>query len=112
MNKERKEIQPTDSIQDVLVLLSEGNPGAARVLVEIYKDGPDGFLALMDLDDMNIRGSQIWLGYKDFAGQDLGKFISAIKSRDPELVRTINENTMPGGWRAVTSGASHTRERL
>jgi hypothetical protein len=58
---------------DTLILMAEGNPGALNVLIELEKS--DNLVWAMHLDDMNIRGTQIWLGYKDYCKQDLNKFV-------------------------------------
>ena len=58
----RKRIELTDSMNDMLFKMSEGNPGGLNVLMGLMDRDPLVFLAL---DDMNIRGTQIWIGYKD-----------------------------------------------
>lgn len=100
-----------DNMHQILDKMSEGNIGALTTLAKLLKHG--GELALLDilcLDDMNIRGEQIWLGYKDHCGEDIERFSACIKSRDPEMVKTIN--TARGGTRehlAVEGGASFER---
>ena len=42
----------------------------------------DGIFDILSLDDMNMRGSQIWVAYKDHCGQDIEKFIACIKERE------------------------------
>jgi len=102
----RKRIELTDSVMDVLMNMSEGNPGAITVLAEMLNR--DGLMDILTLDDMNIRGSQIWLGFKDFAGEDMDVFMAAIKERSQDMVNKINEMSGPGE-QAVRSGASFTR---
>jgi hypothetical protein len=107
-------ISPTMSVTDVIVLLSRGNPGAVNVMAMMVKRaGADvaaqanKFFLLLDLDDMNIRGDMIWIGFKDFADKNLDVFEAAIKARDPKLVAVINAERGPGRVdQAVTSGAS------
>lgn len=59
----------TDTVEDVVVKLSQGNPGALRVLVELLKEEEDReyppVLDLLKLDDMGIYGPMVWLLYKD-----------------------------------------------
>ena len=85
-------INLNDSISDAIVKMSEGNPGAVRVLMDLLQSG-DGVMLILSLDDMNIRGSSIWIAFKDFAGQDLEVFKAAIQARDPEMVRVVNAAT-------------------
>jgi hypothetical protein len=62
--------------------MSENNVGALRVLVELSKlPNMDGFGLLLDLDDMNMRGAQIWVGYKYHCGENLEKFKTASFKR-------------------------------
>lgn len=99
------------SVMDSLIELAEGNPGAASILARIAaQDGPSSVVDLLHLDDMNIRGVQIWVGYKDHCNSDLDKFLELVRKRDPGLIATINRES---GSReiAVASGASFLRQR-
>ena len=101
----RRKIGLGTPLFDVIDAMSEGNPGAIRVCCEIVKASPlDGFITLLHLDDMGVRGSQIWVGFKDFANENLEDFVAAVFRRDPEMVRKINEQCPE--HRAVTGGAS------
>jgi hypothetical protein len=110
----RKKIGLGMSVRDVVVEMSEGNPGAINVMMSIINSSDEmrgsipAAMILLHLYDMNIRGPQIWLAYKDWAGQDLGKLIKAVMARDLELVTFLNAyaDKCPGMERAVTSGAS------
>ena len=108
----REEVSYTGTTMDLMVLMAEGNPGALSALIELSK-GELGLIDILHLDDMNVRGSQIWLGYKDHCDGDIEKFRTCIRQRDPEMVSTINANRgMPPEWMAVESGASsHGRRR-
>ena len=104
-----------DSTINLLVEMAEGNPGGLNVLASMLKENEDNLMCIMHLDDMNIRGSQIWVGYKDHCKEKMEDFIKCIKARDPEMIKTINnECYQPAlakdyeGYdeEAVTSGAS------
>ncbi len=102
----RKMIDVHGTTMDLLVEMSKGNPGAVSVLAPLLQK-EDGLMDIMSLDDMNMRGSQIWLGYKDYAGCDIEKFQKAIKDRSPEMIRVVNKvNLLQDGERAVASGGS------
>jgi hypothetical protein len=104
----RKKIELNDTMLDIVTKMAEGNPGALSVLVEIIKRN-DIIDNILSLDDMNIRGCQIWVGYKDYCNKDIEKFVSSIKNRDPLMVKTINKNsgieevavTHGGSWRHI-----------
>ena len=102
----RTPISLSDSTMDMIVAMSEGNPGALTVLMGMLEsDDPAAPIMILSLDDMNIRGTQIWVGYKDHCGEDLAVFIQAIKDRELAMVQTINANSGINE-RAVISGAS------
>ena len=107
----RKKIDLKTSILEVLTLMSEGNPGAANVLGQMMQKDPDtGLIKILHLDDMNIRGTQIWLGFKDHCGQDMERFMQAILDRDQQMVDEINFFDDANHTEiAVTSNASFNR---
>jgi len=99
---------------ELYVLMAEGNPGALNIMMQIKeKEGIGGMLSILGLDDMNIRGTQIWIGYKDYCDQDLDKFIKCIKDRDMDMVECINKEGAQGNhkWKAVGSGSSFKLDR-
>ena len=106
----RKAIDLIGSTMDLLMLMSEGNPGAITVLTRMLQDSDSslGVIRILDLDDMNIRGTQIWIGYKDYCKQDIDCFLKALQDRDPKMVQFINEQNKAQGETeiAVTSGSS------
>lgn len=113
----RKEVQLNMSFMELIQLFSEGNPGAVTVILELLnRDKNFGFMTLLSLDDMNIRGTQIWIAFKDYCNQDYDKFEKAIKSRDPLMVEKVNAEGMKGNHphKAVTHGGSNpdTRAKL
>ena len=103
----RKKITIHDTVFDVALKMAEGNPGAVTVITQILQDKEMGLFRLLDLDDMNIRGSQIWVGYKDYCDEDLPSFVDAIKKRDSEMVNVINRTFGPEWPRAVTHRGSY-----
>lgn len=78
---------------ELMMAMSEGNPGALMVMTELAKRwGPLATSVLIVvLDKMNIRGSQIWVAYKDFADGQLDRLAMAIAQKDPEMVAKVNE---------------------
>jgi hypothetical protein len=112
-SNQRKEVNIGDSIKETLFLFGEGNPGGLCVLMELMQDKERGFIDVLSLDDMNIRGTQIWIGYKGHCNEDLEVFRKAIRERSREMVDTINEEGLRGNHEhmAVTGGASHSGNR-
>lgn len=108
----RKKIELNDSMFDAIYKMSDGLPGARVGLTELMKSDEAGFMLLLGLDDMNIRGSQIWEAYKYLYNEDSKKFAEAVKNRDKKMVQFINEELASvGGEKAVTGGASFDRNK-
>jgi len=96
-------IHPTLTPLNACVKLAEGNPGAAQVCALILRADPDwGYCTLLDLDDMGLRGSAIWVAYKDYAKQDLPTLVRALKERSPELIAAMQS----AGYQATQGGQS------
>jgi hypothetical protein len=82
-------------LTDFIILLCEGNPGAANVLGEIAATKNFGVITdaepiFRQLVDMNIRGMQIWCAYKDLCASDLNEFVDKVMTRDATLVQQLN----------------------
>lgn len=111
--RQRDPISLTDSPRDMMIKMSEGNPGAITALCELVKNdesGMNGMMLMLHLDDMNIRGSQVWIGYKDHCKRDVKAFIQCILNRDQAMVDAINSCRGAGDVpRAVATGASFGR---
>lgn len=93
----RKQLTFEDSAQDVFVKMGEGNPGGLRVLIDIVKSGKSGNMDFADFEpvyvlaDMNMRGEQVWVGYKYHCGEDLARFMECIARRDQAMIDKVNE---------------------
>ena len=78
----------SDTAEDVFVKMSEGNPGALRVCLEIYTLDPEidpgssmpGLFPLLRLDAMEIYGSEIWMLYKDVCGCDVVHLLALLRA--------------------------------
>lgn len=110
----RKRIDPTQSVLQLIMMMSEGNPGAVNVISQMLKqDDVDGVFMLLHLDDMNIRGTQIWIGYKDHCKQDIKAFMECVKKRDKDMIEVINKQGLLGNHDqiAVKHGGSYNGGR-
>lgn len=76
------------SNMDILIAMSDGNPGAASVLSNIAinsaKIDPDcvfpfGIGTFLSMDEYGIYGSRIWVLYKDVCKQDVENTIMLIR---------------------------------
>jgi hypothetical protein len=91
-------IEMKDSMMDVVIKLSEGNPGALSVCMQILKDSttdPDNALGglgvLLSLDTLEIYGSHIWLLYKDICGENLENMLGVLRAWQ---LGFLTENTL------------------
>ena len=77
-----------DSLMDIIIKLSERNPGALGVCMDIYKKGgeidPDDFMegygGLLALDTHGIYGPRIWMLFKDVCGGNLIATMAALRA--------------------------------
>lgn len=91
MKSTRKKIELKMDVIDVLVTMAEGNPGAINAIRQLMDGNENGILDVLRLDDMNIRGSQIWVGFKDVCEGNVELFRKKIRDRDMEMVHLINK---------------------
>ena len=77
-------IKLEDTLKDVIIKMSEGNPGAMKLLMDMLQY-TSGLERILDLDTMGIYGSQIWVGYKNHCGSDIENFLKTIKRKNPIL---------------------------
>ncbi len=102
------------NFDDFFAQMIENNFGAMTVIKKMKESEGDKFVStILQLDDMNIRGSQLWVGYKDYCGEDIELFIKCVK--DPEekqaLCDAINITSAKGecgeNYKAVIGGARY-----
>jgi len=81
-------IQPEDSVEEMLIKMSEGNPGAMRVLMDLAEISPivdpqnlvGAFGPILNLDVVGLYGPNIWMLYKDVCGEDYYKVLVLLRS--------------------------------
>jgi hypothetical protein len=85
MSKERLAL--TDSMMDVYMKMSDGNPGGLNVLMGLMKEsetidpeGGSGLMKILQLDNLGIYGSAIYCICSDKCGRDLRKFILLLRA--------------------------------
>lgn len=81
-------IELTDSVMDIMLKMSEGNPGALTALMEIQTKSliidPQGSMggigSILLLDTWNIYGSSIYILYSDKCGKDIRKLLMLLRA--------------------------------
>lgn len=61
------------NMMDMMMVMSEGNPGALTVLMQMLQS-PKGLLDILLLDSLDIRSGKIWMLYSDCSNKDMGKY--------------------------------------
>lgn len=87
-------LEVTDTPQTAIAKLCEGNPGALSVLCELFKQAPTvdpqaafgGFTPLMALDTLGLRGSRIWMLYKDVCRQSVPLTLAVLRANQLGLL--------------------------
>jgi hypothetical protein len=92
------QINVSDSLINIIHKLSEGNPGAIEVILQLIEiDKKTAMPKFLILHELNLHGPAIWIGYKDYCGQDINKFIECIDKRDPEMMVMIKKEMGQNG---------------
>jgi hypothetical protein len=87
-----------DTPETAITKMAEGNPGAISVMSMLLKKfNEDGLFAIIRLDDMQIRGWKIWVGFKDYCKQDLDLFYKLINSHDKDMLEFIKLESAHAG---------------
>ena len=107
---EREELRLNESLMDWMVKMAEGKPAALVILLTAMKEkgAQEVGELILFMDDMNIRGAQVWIGYKDCCGCDIDKFVGCIKEKDQAMIDKINKESRKANipWKAVPHSAS------
>jgi hypothetical protein len=110
MKSTRKSLALESNLASMANILADGNIGAFTLLLTMARDGDlmDTTLTFLGIDDLNMRGEQVWVAFKH-CNNDLPTFINAINKRDQVMIDAVNEQVIsPPGERAF-SGASFKR---
>ncbi len=88
MKTENKtKIELTDTLQEVLFKMSEGNPGALTVCINILKAAPtidpdnamEALGPILSLDALGLYGSKIWILFKYVCESELPAMLAVLR---------------------------------
>lgn len=115
-------IELTDNIQDIVIKMADGNPGAVMALVELIQNNeridPESMLgpfgAIMYLDSNEIYGSDIYVLFSDKCDKNIRKFIMLLRAsqlgkffvnrlKDMSLDQMYKLNIEPEEWDKIES---------
>lgn len=91
-------LQLEDTGLDVFMKMSEGNPGAMTVLMQIFEKTQEidpentlgGLGVILCLDTMGLRGSRIWMLYKDVCGESMLELQILMRANQLGVISTDN----------------------
>ena len=66
-------------MKEMLITMSEGNPGALMCMMEMLQTDPMAILDILYFDSMGIYGSNIYMLWNDCCGRDMSKFKETIR---------------------------------
>lgn len=84
MNKER--VKLTDNIMDVVLKMSDSNPGAMNTLMQIIEYGRTesiqggGLRYILLLDSLGIYGTDIYVLNSDICNRDIPKMLAVLEA--------------------------------
>lgn len=95
-------IKLQDTVQDIVLKMSSGNPGAITVLCDLANKGAeidpqdfmDGLGSILMLDTCEIYGTDIYVLFNDKCGRDLRKTIMILRAVQLGLFDTIKLKNM------------------
>jgi hypothetical protein len=84
----KSRIELTDTIMDIMVKMSDGNPGAASCLIDIMNNAADidpqdaltPLGPILALDTHGIYGSSIYILWSDKCGRDTRKMLMLLRA--------------------------------
>lgn len=103
-NKNMGKIEINDTIESIIVKLSEGNPGAMRTLFEIMQfkgNNPFYFLeTFLAIDNMKLYGSYLYMLWNDCCKNNIEKVFKVIEAyqRGDINDEMINERIRTAGY--------------
>lgn len=75
-------LTPQDTTMDLMLKMSEGNPGALTTCMELFQLGTPGVVALINLDDIGLYGEKLYMLWNDCCGRDASKVVRVVEARN------------------------------
>ncbi len=94
------------NIQNLIIKLSQGNPGALVTLLKIYKEAPKldpdiehGLMYLLIIDSYKLYGADIYVLYNDHCKEDIRNLLILLRATQlgffkiSELIKLTKNDT-------------------
>jgi len=101
----------TEPLDETAAIMCEGKAGAMNCVMRILeKDPADALRLFLDLDDMNIRGQDLYIALNVVAERNVDKLMEMAANRSNELINGIVSFGMRDSTEVIVeSGASKDR---
>lgn len=85
-------IKLNDSAMDIMIKMSEGNPGALTFMMQLFEDNLDNaFMHCLRFDNMGLYGSRLYQLWNDCCGRDMQTVNKVLKQFDDnEIIKHID----------------------
>ncbi len=118
MNQNNCRIQLEMSMIEAIMAIVEGNPGSARVAMELIKDnervdpldvmGPWG--PLLHIDMLGLYGPRLWMLYKNVCDQNVINTLAILRANQLGFISAGDLNRAING--EITIGVDDLRTRV
>ena len=105
-----------DTVLEMLVKMSEGNPGAYKALDQLFQEAPNidpqdmaGVGMIMHLDSISIYGAEVYILWNDVCQRDARKFRLLLRASqlglvDYDTMVDLAEGNGVVDWDAIDEG--------
>lgn len=90
------------SLGDTIDMMTEQVPGAKQTMMRLARINPT---LILELDDMNMRGQQIWQAFNQYSMGDITTFVGLLASRNEDMIQWVNRH-LPSHPMAVRRGGA------
>lgn len=80
----KPKMTPFDTTMDLMIKMSEGNPGALMTCTELLKLGTSGVVAIIFLDYLGIYGERLYMLWNDCCDRDIQRVMKVVSAVNAE----------------------------
>lgn len=94
MSDNKEKLNENMILRDIIITMSNGNPGAINVITQMITDDFNKIADILFLDDLNIRGAQIYMLWSDCSNKNMEKYYRTLAMLKDGIFteKQINDN--------------------